>query len=354
MSNVKANQHLGMVYAMSNSVTNKVIAFYRGVNGKLSYLSAYATGGNGTGEAKVDPLSSQSSLCLSNNNRYLFAVNAGSNNITSFRISNSGGLTRTDLVDSGGIRPNSLCTFGDLLYATNAGSETSASRIVGYRIGMDGRLTRIEGATYSLSRDDAQPACIASSPNGKLLVVSELNTNLLSVFTVNQDGTLTGPVINNSNGQGPFGSAFLSTGILLVSEAGANALSSYNVTGEGVLNVISRSVLNGQKATCWVNPTPNNLFAFTSNAGSGTITTYRIKRNGTLSMMNNTASTRGRVPASPIDNAVSRDGKNLYVLNGNKGSVSVFRINKDGHLVRLQVIKGQELPMLGAQGLAVI
>lgn len=36
---------------------------------------------------------------------------------------------------------------------------------------------------------------------------------------------------------------------------------------------------------------------------------------------------------------VSKDGRYLYTLNGNQGTVSVFQINDDGHLARLQVAR---------------
>ncbi|MEN6462895.1 MAG: beta-propeller fold lactonase family protein [Syntrophomonas sp.] len=346
---------VGMVYAMTNSaVRNKVIAFRRGINGKLIRIKAYATGGRGTGERIVDPLSSQGSLILSRNGRFLFAVNAGSNSISSFRVSSSGRLTLVDVDPSGGVRPNSLSNFGDLLYVSNVGNTTNniASNVTGFRVRTNGRLARITGSTHALSTSTAQPSCIVFSRRGRLLVVSELNTNRLSVFRVNTNGTLSGPTINNSNGAGPFGSVFLTTGPLLVSEVGANALSSYTAFLNGNLRVISGSVPNGQQGTCWVSVSRHEHFAYTSNAGSGTITRFRIRSNGTLVFIKNVNSTLSGTGA-PIDSGVSRDGRNLYVLNGNQGSISVFRIFSDGRLQRLQVLQNTGLPELGAQGLAV-
>lgn len=351
----KRKWKLGMVYAMTNSaVRNEVIAFRRGLNGKLIRMKGYATGGRGSGEKIVDPLASQGSLILSRNGRFLFAVNAGSNSISSFRVSRSGRLILADVDHSGGVRPNSLSVFGDLLYVSNVGNAANniASNVTGFRVGCDGRLVRIPGSTRSLSTRRAQPACIVFSPRGGLLVVSELNTNKLSVYRVKRNGILTRPIINNSSGAGPFGSVFLSTGALLVSEAGPNALSSYTASANGHLSVISGSVRNGQQATCWVVISRNERFAYTTNAGSGTISRYRIKSNGTLVLAKNINSTRSGTGA-PIDSGVSKDGRNLYVLNGNQGSISAFRIFNDGRLQRLQVLKKTGLPQVGAQGLAV-
>jgi len=342
----------GVVYSMTNAAgTNQVVALRRSINGRLSFLNSYPTGGSGTGQATVDPLASQGSVILSRRGRYLFNVNAGSNTISSFRVSHHGKLTLLDVESSGGVRPNSLAQFRQLLFATNVGDATHTSNVTGFRIENDGSLTFI--GSNPLSTTSAQPSCVVFSPNGRLLVVSELSTNKLSVYQVNSDGTLSGPTVNNSNGNGPFGSVFLSRGFLLVSESGPNALSSYTADLSGTLTVVSGSVLNGQQATCWVAVSKSERFAYTANAGNGTITTYRIRRNGRLFVLDTVFSTLLGTGA-PIDSGVSRDGRNFYTLNGNQGSVSVFRIRKDGRLVRLQVFENTGLPELGAQGLAVL
>jgi len=359
------NWRTGMVYAMTNAYErNEVIAFRRDIYGTLTPIDAYATGGGGTGTMKVssatpqngiDPLTSQGSLTFSPDGQFLFAVNAGSGSISSFWVAGDGRLTLIDVKPSGGAQPNSLAIFGNLLYVSNVGNAANnfASNITGFYLANDGHLTRITGSKRPLSTPNAQPVCVAFSPGGWFLVVSELTTNRLSVFRVNKNGTVTGSIIHESSG-GPFGSKFLSTGLLLVAEVMTNALSSYTVTAQGTLNVISGSVPNGQMLTCWIATTPDERFAYTSNTGSGTITLYSINHNGTLAARGSINSTPAGAPVgAPIDSGISNDGHNFYVLNGNQGSISVFRIMHDGRLIRLQVIKGNGLPELGAQGLAV-
>ncbi|HWP97965.1 MAG TPA: beta-propeller fold lactonase family protein [Syntrophomonadaceae bacterium] len=356
MTVMNEKRPMGNVYAMTNEApNNEVVAFRRGIHGKLTRMKSFETGGSGTGEAKVDPLSSQGSLILTRNGQFLFVVNAGSDSISSFRVDDCGALILEDVEPSGGVRPNSLAVHGNLLYVTNVGNPANkiASNVTGFHVDKEGRLTRIIGSTHSLSTPNAQPACVVFSPDGRQIVVSELNNNILSVFRVNRDGTLIRPTVNNSSGAGPFGSDFLSSGLLLVSESGANALSSYSVDADGDLRVISGSVRNGQLATCWVTTSRCEEFAYTSNAGSGTITTYRIRDNGTLGLLRVGYSTV-RTLAAPIDIGVSKDGCNFYVLNGNQGSITVFSIRQKGLILRIQVLQDTGLPTLGAQGLAVL
>lgn len=353
-----------MVYIMTNSADcNQIAAFRRNPNGLLTFADLYETQGRGIGTKEVssatpndgiDTLASQGSISLSYDRRFLFAVNAGSSSITSFRIGNNGELTFIDVIPSGGLQPNSLDVCDNFLYVSNVGSTENKfnSNITGFYVDREGHLNNITGSTQPLSTPNAQPARVLFSPDGRQIIVSELTTNRLSVFEVYKDGTVSEPIINNSNGLGPFGSYFTPSGILLVAESGSNALSSYALTKNGVLDVVSSSIGNGQMATCWVVTTPNGAFAYTSNAGNGTVSIYHTYRNGSLSILESVYSTQD-AKGVPIDNGVSRDGRYFYVLNGNQGSISVFRIVSEGRLNYLQNIKCEEIPQFGTQGLAV-
>ena len=177
----------GMVYAMTNvAAGNEVIAFRRADDGTLTRLNAYPTCGRGTGTRKVspatpqngiDPLTSQGSLSFSRNGCFLFAVNAGSDSITSFRVADDGMLVLADVVHSGGFQPNSLNEYGNLLYVSNVGNAANGytSNITGFRVANDGRLEMIPGSARMLSTPNAQPACVVFSPCGGLLSVLRID-----------------------------------------------------------------------------------------------------------------------------------------------------------------------------------
>ncbi|WP_330501731.1 beta-propeller fold lactonase family protein [Peribacillus frigoritolerans] len=360
-------ERASMVYMMTNNeVMNHIIAFYRDMNGMLTFVCAYPTQGKGTGSKEVstatandgiDPLASQGALTLSRDRRFLLAVNAGSNSISSFTIDDSGALVLMDVKPSRGAQPNSVDVFGNIVYVSNVGNAANnfASNITGFRIDENGRLTHIPESNYSLSTINAQPAQVLFTPDGSKFLVSELTSNHLSVFHVNQKGELTAQVVNESYGQGPLGAFFLSSGILLVTEAISNALSSYVLSKDGILQVLSGSVPSGYKTACWVVTTRDERFVYITNTLSGIISTYRIEPNGTLSVVRHITSTPlGTAPGLPMDVRVSRDGRHFYTLNGNQGTVSVFNIQDDGSLVRLQVASWTNYPYYGSQGLAVL
>src|SRR6266545_5439775 len=92
------------VYALTNAAGANAVAIYaRAADGTLTWLGSVATGGSGAGSS----LGSQGAVALSDDGRWLFAVNAGSNDISAFQVTESG-LALTSRVASGGIRPISV------------------------------------------------------------------------------------------------------------------------------------------------------------------------------------------------------------------------------------------------------
>ena len=94
----------GAVFVMTNAADrNEVISFKRAADGSLQEGHRFATGGRGSG-GNNDPLESQGSLTLSQDHTLLFAVNAGSGEISVFRVHGSD-LSLADKELSGGSEP---------------------------------------------------------------------------------------------------------------------------------------------------------------------------------------------------------------------------------------------------------
>ena len=92
------------VFVMTDSVeANQIIAYSRAADGSLVLGNHYATGGRGSG-GTTDPLGSQGSLTLSQDRSLLFAVNAGTGNLSVFRVSGAS-LDLVQVASSGGSAP---------------------------------------------------------------------------------------------------------------------------------------------------------------------------------------------------------------------------------------------------------
>src|SRR5205814_8212319 len=100
----------------------EVLLYDRAAGGSLTAAASVSTGGIGTGAA----LGNQSGITLSQNHQFLFVVNAGSDEISSF-IVGSNGLALADKVWSAGRNPISLTAHDNLLYVLNAGGAKGTS-----------------------------------------------------------------------------------------------------------------------------------------------------------------------------------------------------------------------------------
>ena len=162
----------GAVFAMTNGVDkNEIIAFRRNDDGTLQETRRFETDGRGSG-GNVDPLGSQGSLVLSGDHSHLFAVNAGSGELSVFRVEGDL-LSLEDRVVSGGSEPVAVTQHGDLVYVVNAGGN---GNVVGFRW-QNNRLSEIPNSTSFLSGSNSAPGSIAFSPDGKFVAVSEKQTS---------------------------------------------------------------------------------------------------------------------------------------------------------------------------------
>ena len=352
VSRAEVQQRGGALFTMDNAANtgNHVLAYRRAVDGNLSFVGQFATGGIGTGEG----LGSQGALILTRCGRWLFACNAGSDEISVFRLT-AHGIELTDKVGSGGRRPISLAVHRNLVYVLNAGGLVGdADNVTGFLF-LNGQLSPLTGSTRPLSAANTDPAEINFLPNGNVLVVTEKATNIIDTYTVDDDGLIDQQQQFPSAGETPFGFAFRHN-TLIVSEAfggakDASAVSSYDLANDGSIQVISPSVATTETAACWIVVTGNGRFAYASNTGSGTLSGYRVSLDGSISLLDPDGVTGVTGDdSSPIDMALSVHSRFLYTLNSGNGTISAFHVNGNGSLSSFPGVVG--IPS-GAAGLAV-
>src|SRR5262245_28609145 len=191
------------VYVLSNLGTgNTVLVYDRAEDGALTLLQEVSTGGFGSGPGELPPplppfpgpipLDSQDALIKTEDGRFLIAVNAGSNDLSVLAITRDG-LRLTDKVPSDGSFPVSVTEHRGVVYVANAGQTPdefpgTVPTISGFRLDGDGKLHPISNSRRIAGTADASAADIVFSPNGKVLVMTELNGNMVDVFRMGADG----------------------------------------------------------------------------------------------------------------------------------------------------------------------
>jgi 6-phosphogluconolactonase (cycloisomerase 2 family) len=336
------NPRTGFVYTMSNEGSgNSILQFKQAPNGSLSYETTTASGGVGNNAG----LGSQGSLVISESHKWLFAVNAGSNSISSFAIQDDGVPMLAYTTSSNGTFPVSVTVSGDLLYVVNS----TSSNISGYRVHNDGSMHPIDGSVKMLSSAATGPAQISFTPSGDKLVVTEKATNMITTFPVNAAGVAGTATSTHSAGNTPFGFDFAGAGTIVVTEAwggmpNASTVSAYSVSG--VTSVTGGAIQNKQTAACWATATSDGRYAYVTNTGSNNISSFEISAAGNLTLINATEVTTG---TTPID--ITLSGNDFYVYNINSNSHSITQFKKGGNASLTSIGSYEGLP-LHAVGIA--
>lgn len=123
-----------------------------------------------------------------------------------------------------------------------------------------------------------------------------------------------------------FGFAFAPHHIGIVSDAVkgrplAAALSSYKIQQGQKPKTISAAVADKQTADCWVAVTEDSAYAYTTNTGSNTVSSYGVSVGGKLTLLNAMAAGANL----RTDTALSKGSKFLYVRNSGDGTVLASR-----------------------------
>ena len=113
-----------------------------------------------------DPLESQGSLTLSADHSLLFAANAGSGDISVFRVVGAQ-LIFVDETPSSGSNPVAIAQSQNRVYVLNQGG---AGSVVGFQMGFGGQLLSIANRTAFLSANAVGGSSISISPDGQTLV----------------------------------------------------------------------------------------------------------------------------------------------------------------------------------------
>ena len=338
-----------VVTATNSPAGNKLWLYKRGANGKLTQVGSASTGGKGI--ASEPPfgfpiVDSSGSINTTPDGKLIFVVNAGSNQVTSFRVTSSG-VKRVSVASTHGKLPISVASSGHLLYVVNEASKN----IYGWTFASNGVLTPIKGSNQKLTAVTPKgkkdkvgvAAAINFTSNGKVVAVTE--RGLPRTY-----GEIDTFVIGKSGAAGP-AQAFATKGVanpfgfspvdkyLLVSNAGlvktpsgampnpadftqfTGTVATYKVSDSGKVKFVSNAA-SGGRAACWLIVTKNGRTAITTNtlssgtpptggptSGTGVLATLSIAPNGHLHLLKQANTS----PGFPGDEALSRDDKYIYV-----------------------------------------
>jgi len=420
---------VGAVYAMTNGNgqvdgtniqgPNSIVAYGRNGDGTLNLIGSFLTQGNGgdyDGGEGLDPLISANAVIKTDDNEQLFAVNAGSNTVTSFNIQDDFSLVLAGTPQpTGAIGPNSIAyksAPGDgvkgIIYVSDItrsefltlGEPQHQGTVTGFWVLTDGSLSPIAGSRRNLAN---RPSAIQFSPDGNWLVVTSINAGAVAlgsgsedelvVYNVSTDGTLsasqwgaaTSTLRGNTEGRNlpsAIGFDIAPGNIVVVTEAREfqpdgtppafpalqdGSVSTWQIQADGSLTPMSLDVRTGEgntgRTACWIGFTPDYSTFFVSNAIDAGIASFNFG-GGNINLVDqfagqgtgtNGADNGPDAFASTdgfIDLWISDDGAYLYQLYGLDGTIGIYRINGQ-NLEFVGEVSG-DLPTTNTQGIVAI
>lgn len=323
----------GYVYVNDNTTgVNTIAGFARHADASLTPLAGapFAAGGTGTGSG----LASQGAIQITPDGKFVVAVDAGSNQVSVLKVENDGSLKLQPggVVSSGGTLPVSVAVHDNLVYVANAGA--TGSNYTGFTLSPSGRLDPLAGSTVTLP-NGSQPGDVSFNSSGTNLIGTRVGTSLIDSFAVGADGLLTAAPTSPIAAQatGPFGSEFnpANPSQLFVSNAhqgpGQGSVSTFNTAGDGSLSAVSATPFtNSQSGTCWVDVNSSGSALFAVNTGSGTISSYSVGANGSLTLAGNTP-VSAQAGVGAVDLRLGPAGRTLWVDESKADQIGVWAVN---------------------------
>jgi 6-phosphogluconolactonase len=257
-------------------------------------------------------------------------TNAASDDVSVFSVAADGSIELRERVQTGAT-PRSVAEHDGLVVVLNTGKPG----LVSFRLNAEG-IAPVEGGEQELAASDADPAQVAFSPDGSMVVITERGTDSIVTYAVAPDGTFGASLEFSSEGPTPYGFAFTSGGTLVVTEAfraekGAAAASSYALV-DGTLEPRTSSVGNGRSEICWAVVTPDDRFAFTTNYADGAVSRFAIASDGSLSLEDATAGISVEGKPGLRDEDLSGDGRFLYAIDADDSRIYGWSVGVEGSL----------------------
>ena len=311
----------GWVYTLSNDPGhNAVVAVSYGKNGNLLPEStrSFPTGGKGekfVHGGSAGTFAGDHQVTMSPDGRFLLAVNGGSNTIAVFQVNHhTGALTpvQGSPFNSGGENPISIDVSGNLVVVANHGlipgqKPPGNGNLTSFKFSSSGRLTKI--STVSAP---GGPIESAISPNGRVVFSSDFFAFALQVLHMSASGKLSNgpggvfqfpkavtqgrqapPVLPPPAINLPFG-----VGVnpnhpyVYYAAAVAERLAVYKYSNNGAMTFVKAVDNSPNLATCWLWLTPDGRFMYANNTGSKTVAAWSVSASGT---------TLKRLQVSPLE-----------------------------------------------------
>jgi 6-phosphogluconolactonase (cycloisomerase 2 family) len=316
-----ATAPVSFVYA-ANSEENSVSGFTLRSDGHLCPIAGFPVA---TGRYPI-------AMAVDPSKRFLYVVNLGSDDITSYAIGSQGTLTRLASAATGD-SPTAVDVHpsGSYLYATHTGG---GSGLWAYRIGTAGDLTPFADSPV----DVGNPNAVQVHPSGRFLYVAALRT--VAAFAIGAQGELTsvtGSPFAADNAASlamdPLG-RFLFVPVQDFSPSRKDAVWVFSVGSDGALTQVAKFPLADVDSPTDAVIDPSGRFLYIAAHRGARILGLAIDSTGALSAVPGSPFGVGSQLIQPMSVAVDPSGRFVCTVDRVGNSVHSYEIGPNGSLTR--------------------
>jgi len=270
-------------------------------------------------------------LALHPSGKYLYAANSGSNNISLYTISSTGGLTEVTPRTTAGTSPTLLAidAAGSFLYVANTGS----SDISVYSIdASSGTLTAVAQSGGPTAPLGLQAMNMALAPSGNFLYVTGeeqlaggTTTGIIEAFSLSQGTIAQTPVPNSPffTGNSPLGLAIDSSGShLYTANKQDNSISTFTINADGSLSAVGSAIGESYTGPVALLIDKSGKYLYVANQGSANVAAYNIGSDGGLSLLSGSPFTTGSQPS-----VLASDSSSKYIFVGYNSGLQSFSMS---------------------------
>jgi 6-phosphogluconolactonase (cycloisomerase 2 family) len=302
--------------------SNTIVAYRQDPNsGVLTQLSG----------SPISAGSAIEALAVHPTGKYLYAANSGSNNISLYIISSTGGLTEKTPRTNTGTSPTLLAmdSAGAFLYAVNSGSFD----ISVYSIdSSSGDLTPVAQTSGSTAPIGLQAMNLALAPSGNFLYVTGqegapggTSTGVIEAFPVSQGVIGPIPVPNSPflTGNSPLGLVIDSSGShLYTANKQDNSISAFSINSDGSLASLGPAI-----GASFIGPVAllvdkSGKYLYVANQGSSNVGAYNIGSDGGLTLLSGSPFSTGSQPG-----VLASDSSGNYFFVGYSSAIQSYSLS---------------------------
>lgn len=338
----------GNHYAYVANASDATISAFKldAATGALTSLGAATpvTGASALQEIRIDP-----------SNKYVYVISQGDDNVYGFSINADGSLTAMAAPFGTGVKPQSMAfdSTGAFLYVLNVtGNASKQSSISMFSVtAATGVLTSLGTVRITAIGAGSLPAQIVTVKN--FLYVALQTAGAVDLFTINPNGSLTETTDPNSPylaDTGTYGVAVDPAGTVLYTAnagSGAGSISSFKINADGTLTPYCATAVPScltipAFGDIGIDPQGKYLFVTEQLGGKGYVDVYPINAAGPTGLgsavANSPFGTGGQKP-----NAISFDASGKYLFSGNDASADFAEFSLNAATGALTAVAGSPI-----------